>query len=133
MPDIGTRKDIELLITRFYEKVRKDDIIGFIFNDVVKVNWEEHLPIMFDFWHTLLLGENKYSRNAMGIHFDINRKVPLQEEHFNRWIKLFTGTVDELFEGTTANEAKKRASSIASVMLFKMNQDNQGLHITKLS
>lgn len=129
--DITTRKDIESLITRFYEKVRKDDTIGFIFNDIVKVDWEAHLPIMFDFWETILLGQTKYTRNAMGIHFDINRKIKLQEEHFNRWVKLFTETVDELFTGDVASEAKKRATAIAEVMFFKMSNQDGGLGIKK--
>jgi hemoglobin len=129
--DITSREDIELLITRFYDKVKQDPVIGFIFNDIVKVNWEEHLPIMFDFWETLLLNKTSYTRNTMGIHFDINRKVKLEDVHFNRWIELFTSTVDELFRGETASSAKKRAKSIAEVMLFKMNQQNEGLTITK--
>ena len=129
--DITSREDIALLITRFYDKVKQDPVIGFIFNDIVKVNWEEHLPIMFDFWETLLLDKTSYTRNTMGIHFDINRKVKLEDVHFNRWIELFTGTVDEIFSGKTADAAKKRAKSIADVMLFKMNQQNEGLTITK--
>jgi len=129
--DINSRADIELLINRFYTKVKQDPVIGFIFNDIMKVNWEEHLPIMFDFWETLLLDKTTYTRNTMGIHFEINRKVKLEDIHFNRWIELFTGTVDELFSGEVANTAKKRARSIAEVMLFKMNQQNEGLTITK--
>jgi hemoglobin len=129
--DITSRGDIELLINSFYTKVKKDAVIGFIFNDIMKVNWEEHLPIMFDFWETLLLDKTTYTRNTMGIHFEINRKVKLEDIHFNRWIELFTGTVDELFSGSIADNAKKRARSIAEVMLFKMNQQNEGLDISK--
>jgi hemoglobin len=128
--DINARKDIELLITSFYEKVKKDAVIGFIFNDIMKLNWDEHLPIMFDFWETILLNENKYTRNAMGVHFEVNRKIKLEEKHFDRWLALFTSTVDELFAGANADIAKKRGKSIASVMLFKMNEENEGLSIT---
>jgi hemoglobin len=129
--DIGTRSDIELLINSFYNKVKRDPVIGFIFTDVMKVNWEEHLPIMYDFWETLLLDKMIYSRNTMGIHFEINRKIKLEDVHFNRWIELFTATVNELFSGPKADTAKKRARSIADVMLFKMNQQNEGLNISK--
>ncbi|MEI9807309.1 MAG: group III truncated hemoglobin [Bacteroidota bacterium] len=105
--DISSRQDIEVLITRFYDKVKQDPVIGFIFNDIIKVDWEGHLPIMIDFWETLLLNETKYSRNAMGLHFDINRKIKLEEKHFNRWMELFTATVDELYQGAIADTAKK--------------------------
>src|SRR5689334_5499873 len=101
--DIATRQDIETLINRFYDKVKKDDTIGLIFNDIMKVNWEEHLPVMYDFWETLLLGASNYNRNAMGIHFEVNRRIKLEEKHFNRWLELFTGTVDELFKGEIAD------------------------------
>lgn len=125
--DISSRGDIELLITRFYDKVKQDPVIGFIFNDIIQVNWEEHLPIMFDFWESILLGETKYSRNAMGVHFEVNRKIKLEDKHFNRWMELFSQTVDELYQGDIAETAKKRAKSIADVMLFKMNQKNGGI------
>ncbi|HEY6504463.1 MAG TPA: group III truncated hemoglobin, partial [Chitinophagaceae bacterium] len=83
----------------------------------------------FDFWETILLDTAKYTRNAMGVHFEVNRKVKLEEKHFNRWIELFTATVDELFRGNIAEMAKKRARSVADVMLIKMNQENEGLEI----
>ena len=46
--DIETREDITTLIIQFYEQVKKDSIIGFIFNDVVNMNWEVHIPIIID-------------------------------------------------------------------------------------
>jgi hemoglobin len=131
--DIGSRKDIEVLVTSFYDKVIKDPAIGFIFNGIMRVNWEKHLPIMYDFWETILLNETKYSNNTMGVHFEINRKIKLEEKHFNRWMELFTQTVDELYQGEIADMAKKRAQSIAAVMLFKMNQENEGLSVTSKS
>jgi hemoglobin len=119
-PDIATRTDIENLINQFYTKVKADDVIGFIFTDVMKVNWEHHTPIIVDFWETILLDHPVYNKNAMAVHYDINKKVSLQKEHFDRWIYLFTNTVDELFEGKIAELAKTRAKSISSIMLLKM-------------
>ena len=127
--DIQSRKDIELLINTFYEKVKKDDTIGFIFNDIAKVNWEQHLPIMFDFWETLLLDVVSYSKNAMEVHYTLNRKIPLEEKHFQRWLQLFSETVDDLFTGNIATMAKTKAKSIAALMQFKMKQEKSGLTI----
>ncbi len=124
MTDITSRADIEKLITAFYEKVKLDTTIGFIFNDVVKINWAAHIPIIIDFWESILLDNPVYTKNAMEVHFDINKKVSLQKEHFKSWVQLFTSTVDELFEGKTAALAKTRAKSIASVMQLKMNSNN---------
>jgi hemoglobin len=127
--DIQSREDIELLIKKFYSKVQKDDTIGFIFNDIAKVNWEQHLPVMYDFWETLLLDAASYRKNAMEVHYTLNRKVPLTEIHFQRWLQLFSETTDELFTGKIATMAKTKAKSIASLMQFKMKEENDGLTI----
>jgi len=119
--DIETRADIEQLIIAFYEKVKQDKTIGFIFTEVVPINWAHHIPVIVDFWESILLDNPLYKKNAMEVHYDLNKKVPLQKEHFESWMHLFVSTVDELFEGKIANEAKIRAKSIAAVMLFKMS------------
>jgi len=118
--DIENRKEVEQLINSFYDKVKQDDVIGFIFNDVAKVNWEKHLPVMYDFWESVIFSINTYSGNPMEVHMHLNRRVQLAKEHFERWLKLFTGTVDELFEGKNANIAKEKAISIATIMETKI-------------
>ncbi|MBK8608953.1 MAG: group III truncated hemoglobin [Chitinophagaceae bacterium] len=123
--DIISRADIEKFITRFYENVKKDDSIGFIFTEVVPMNWEKHIPLIVDFWETILLDNPVYSNNAMGVHFDVNKKIALQPKHFSAWLQLFNAAVDEFFAGQKAELAKTRAKSIADVMAFKMaNADN---------
>jgi len=128
--DIQSRKDIEMLINSFYDKVKSDETIGFIFNEIARVNWEKHLPVMYNFWETLLLDATSYRNNAMEVHYSLNRKVPLKEAHFQRWLELFSETVDELFSGKIATSAKTKAKSIASLMQYKMKQDNEGPFIT---
>ncbi|MGK2860792.1 MAG: group III truncated hemoglobin [Chitinophagaceae bacterium] len=126
--DIQSRMDIELLMATFYEKVKKDDIIGYIFNDIAKINWEHHIPIICDFWETLLLNATSYRKNAMAVHYTLNRKIPLEEKHFQRWLQLFFETVDELFTGNIATMAKTKAKSIAALMQFKMKQESTGFN-----
>lgn len=106
---IETRTDIEKLVNEFYDKVRKDELIGPIFNDVAKVNWDEHLPKLYNFWSDLLLGENTYEGRPFPPHLPLN----LKGEHFERWLTLFLQTVDESFVGLKAEEAKRRALNIA--------------------
>jgi len=114
--DIENRKGVEQLINSFYNKVKQDDVIGFIFNDVAKVNWEKHLPVMYDFWESIIFLTNKYSGNPMEVHMHLNHRVQLTKEHFARWLTLFTGTVDELFEGKKADLIKEKAISIATII-----------------
>lgn len=118
--DITTRKDIELLVDKFYGKIQNDDKIGFIFTDIAKVNWEKHLPIMYDFFENMLFYTGSYTGNPMELHKHVNRLFPLTEAHFNRWNQLFSTTVDELFKGDTANLVKVRAMSISAVMQMKI-------------
>lgn len=118
--DIEGRQDVELLVTRFYDKVKADDTIGYIFNELAKVNWEKHLPIMFNFWENVLFYTGSYEGNPMDIHQHLHRAAPLTKEHFNRWNELFIETVDELFEGKNAILARQRALSISTVMQIKI-------------
>jgi len=118
--DIENRQHVEQLINSFYDKVKQDDVIGFIFNDVAKVNWEKHLPVMYDFWEGVIFLTGQYSGNPMQVHMQLNHQVKLAKEHFERWLKLFTETVDELFEGKKAETAKEKAIGIATIMERKI-------------
>lgn len=126
MKDISSREDVELLVREFYSKVRKNELLDHIFNDVVKIDWEHHIPILIDFWDSILLDANKYNRNAMAVHFEINQKIKLEPLHFATWLSLFDETVDEYFTGNIASLAKTRAHSIAGIMELKMQQINNG-------
>ena len=119
--DINNREDIHAFIESFYYKVKSDATIGFIFNEVVRMNWEHHIPVIVDFWESVLLDNPVYKNNAMAVHYDLNKKFPLKAGHFEAWLALFNQTLDEMFSGPVAELAKKRAAGIASLMQFKMN------------
>lgn len=118
--DITSREDIKNLVDSFYDKVRKNEVLGYIFNDIAKVNWKEHLPVMYDFWSSMLLGDRSYQGNPMSKHVDLAKITPLTEKEFSEWLKLFTLTVDDLFEGQKADEAQSRARSIAGLIQHKI-------------
>lgn len=120
MQKLETRADIELLVNKFYDKVGRDETIGFFFNDVAKVNWSDHLPKMYAFWETLLFGQISYKGNPMAAHFPVNAEVPMEKHHFLHWLKLWTETVEENFGGETADLAIYKASNIANLMAYKM-------------
>ena len=119
MPDIQSRKDIETLVRAFYQKVLDDDLIAHFFTEVIPVDWEKHFPTMFDFWESIIFENGAYKGNAMMPHIQLNKKAPLQKEHFERWIALFNETMDEYFDGPNAFKAKQRAQSIATVIQLK--------------
>ena|ERR1051325_1803230 len=125
MKEISSRADIEMLVKTFYSKVRKNETLGYIFDDVMKIDWDHHIPILVDFWETILLDTASYNRNAMAEHFKVNQKVKLEPIHFRTWLAIFDATVDELFIGEKAELAKKRAHSVADIMKLKMQQINK--------
>ena len=120
MKKLESREDIEFLVNAFYNKVGKDETIGFFFNEVAKVNWSHHLPKMYSFWETLLFGQISYKGNPMAMHFPINEKEAIEKPHFAHWIKLWTETVEEHFTGEMAETAIYKASNIANLMAHKM-------------
>jgi len=120
--DITNREDIDLLMHRFYKKLLDDNTINYIFTDVVKIDIETHIPVIADFWESILFHRNVYHNNPMKIHLDIQNKTPLLKHHFDTWLFYFNASIDELFEGDIAIMAKERAFSIATVMQIKIAQ-----------
>ncbi|MBF9219634.1 group III truncated hemoglobin [Hymenobacter ruricola] len=116
-PDLETEADIVRLVDAFYARVNEDGLLRPIFNDVAQVDWAHHLPTMYDFWSSVLLGTSRYKGRPMAKHFPL----PIKGEHFRRWLALFTASVDELFSGPKAADAKARAQSIGAMFEHRMN------------
>ena len=110
--DISTVEDIEKLVHTFYDKVRADESLFVVFDPVIKDNWPAHLAKMVKFWSTLLLYTREYKDDPLTNHLPL----PLTAQHFETWLLLFHQTLNELFEGEIAENAKKRALSIARIM-----------------
>lgn len=113
MEDIADRADIERLIVAFYDAAFDDPRIGPIFTDVAHMDLDAHLPVMADFWETVLLRAGTYSRNALQVHVALNRQRALDGGDFARWLELWAATVDDMFAGPIAERAKLQAARIA--------------------
>jgi len=111
--DLVTRLDIELLVNSFYEKVKVDELLAPVF---AHVDWPAHLPVMYNFWSSMLLGDQSYQGNPFQKHVGLSIKV----EHFQQWLLLFHATIDENFIGDSALDAKNRATTIAGVWSYKL-------------
>ena len=114
--DIISMDDIKKLVDTFYEKVRKDELIGPIFNERIQDRWPQHLEKMYTFWQTVLLGEHTY----FGSPFPPHANLPVSHNHFEKWMELFTQTLDELFSGEKAKDAKWRAGKMAEMFESKI-------------
>ncbi|MUP46010.1 group III truncated hemoglobin [Gramella sp. BOM4] len=125
MRDISTRQDIENLIDEFYEKVIQDEKIGVFFTEIVQLDWNTHIPVMYDFWESLLFGKHSYQGNPMHTHNLLNRKKVLEVQHFERWLDLWQDTILENFSGEKADEAMMKARNIAGIMKIKIENSNR--------
>jgi len=118
--DIENRDDLFLLMTKFYGKLLSDNTISYLFTEVARINIENHLPVLVNFWDMVLFQSDTYRKNAIKIHMELHQKSPLSSSHFKTWLSYFSETVDELFTGEKATQAKERAQSIATVMKIKV-------------
>lgn len=115
--DIENIEDIRLLVNTFYDNIRKDDMLGIIFNQNIQDRWPEHLEKMYRFWQTILLEEYTYD----GRPFPPHAHLPIQQIHFDHWLSLFRETLDQLFEGPKTEEAKWRAEKMAVMFMSKLD------------
>jgi hemoglobin len=118
--DICSRKDIELLVATFYNRVKADETLGPVFTEIAKINWEKHLPVMCDFWENAILFTGSYQGNPMDLHTHLHKAMPLLQIHFQKWNQIFINTVDNLFKGEKALLAKQRALKISEVLQSKI-------------
>lgn len=128
--DINTREDVYLLVSSFYTKVRKDNLLGPIFNTAIK-DWDEHLDRLTTFWETSLFMtrklEQKYIGNPMEAHVKVDKdnNHSITELHFGVWLNLWYQTIDELFVGEYADVAKRRARKMGTFLHLKIFEERQ--------
>lgn len=118
--DVGSRADCERLARAFYERAFADERLGPVFVDVARLDLDEHLPHITDFWETVLLGARTYGGGAFRPHWDLHQMTALTPELFDRWVALWHATVDSLFRGPVANDAKFRASRVAEAFSARL-------------
>lgn len=114
--ELSDRNDVVRLVNVFYDRVQADPILGPIFNDVAHVDWATHLPLMYDFWDSVLFTAGTFHGNPLAVHRGVSRLAPLTEREFGRWLELFVSTVDDLFIGEMADHAKQAAMRIATAL-----------------
>ena len=115
-PELLTLADIKKLVDAFYENIRESDLLGPIFNERIENRWPQHLEKMYTFWQTVLLGEHTY----FGSPFPPHANLPVSHRHFEKCLDLFTQTLDELFTGEKAKDAKWRAGKMAEMFESKI-------------
>lgn len=124
--DVETREDCERLVRAFYARALRDPVIGFLFTDVAHLDLEQHVPRITNFWETILLGARTYEGGAFRPHLELNAQVTLRRGHFDRWLHLWGATVDELFDGERATQAKAHAARVATAFESRLRSVELG-------
>lgn len=117
--DVKNLEDITLFVDKFYGKVQYDALIGPVFAGAIQ-NWTPHLEQMYRFWNAALFGVPGFRGNPFAKH----APLAIEEQHFERWLILFSETIDEDFEGEIAKEAKNRAGLMAEMFLRRLRGMN---------
>jgi hemoglobin len=109
-----TKEHIKRLVENFYNRVQTDDLLGPIFNDVAKVDWEHHIPLLCSFWNSIMLKTNEYHGNAFAKHVEISKLASISEAHFQRWLQIFQEEANTVLPYNVAQEILTRANLIAN-------------------
>jgi len=114
-PDLDRPDEIAVLVKTFYARVATDDLLGPVFVDQAKVDWDEHLPKITAFWCKLELGLPGFNGAPTQKHTALSAVTPFRAEQFGRWVSLFHDTIDSGWAGPHADSIKARAVMIAKM------------------
>jgi hemoglobin len=119
--DIKTRSDIHKLVSSFYEKVKKDNILAPFFNETI-LDWDTHIGHLTDFWESSLFLKTRYTGDPLQKHIEVDRENnnSITEMHFGIWLNLWYQTINELFEGDFAENAKRRARKMGTFIYLRI-------------
>ena len=119
--DIRNIDDIKIFVDDFYHKVQQDELIGPIFNNIIQ-DWPVHLNKMYLFWNAALFGVPGFKGNPFAKH----APLPIQGNHFERWLELFHQTIDQFFAGEIAEDCKHRSELMAAMFLTRLENMRGG-------
>lgn len=118
---------IARLVETFYERVRRDPLIGPIFDETVE-DWGAHLGRLGDFWSSVTLMSGRYKGKPIPAH----AKLPgMGAAHFARWLALFRDTARDVCPLQAAALFIDRAERIANslqvgIAFVRQSTDPQG-------
>lgn len=105
-----TEDRLRELIPAFYARVRKDPLIGPVFNDVVH-DWPEHLGKLTDFWSSVMLTSGRYKGRPLPAHAKHGDRI--SPASFERWLAIWRETTAELMPPAAAAAMQDKAARIA--------------------
>jgi hemoglobin len=118
---IGVTEDyISTLVESFYARVRKDELLGPVFNNAIGENWPSHLAKLKDFWSSVALNTGRYDGRPMPVHMKLEG---VGRTHFQVWLGLFEKTLQDTAPSAEAAQYFLiRAERIGQSLLLGIEQ-----------
>lgn len=110
MADLITEDDVDRLVPEFYARVRRDPLLGPIFNGAID-DWPHHLDKLEAFWSSVMLTSGRYKGHPMQAH--VRHEAAMTSEAFDRWLSIWRETTDELLSREAAAAFQDKAGRIA--------------------
>ena len=105
-----TEEAIIRLVDGFYADVRRDTVLGPIFERAIGGNWPAHLDTMYRFWSSVMLTSGRYKGSPMAVHLGV---AGIEPALFPRWLALFEAKAAQLFAPAPAAALAEKARRIA--------------------
>jgi hemoglobin len=120
--DLDDRSSIHDAVVAFYREVVFDDVLAPVFDEVAEVDWAHHIPKLIDYWCRVLLGHPGYQGALVWSHQRVHDLEPFTDAHFDRWLQLWTDTIDARWRGPKAERAKDHALRIATALGHRLRE-----------
>jgi len=101
---------IDRLVRAFYARARADAMLGPVFAArIADDEWEPHIARINAFWSSVALMTGEYHGRPMQLHINL----PVDAEHFDRWLALWEATAREVCPPAAADHFIAKARLIA--------------------
>jgi hemoglobin len=122
-----TEATIRSLVEAFYRRVRRDPLLGPVFEPVLSNRWEAHMDLLVDFWSSVILRTGRYGGRPHSAHAGLG----LEPRHFERWLALFETTAREICPPAAAAVFVDRANRIAESLQIGLGIGPKALDLTR--
>ena len=116
-----TEADLQSLVDAFYAKVRRDVVLGPVFDRAVG-DWPEHLEKLGAFWSSVMLTSGRYKGSPMAAH--LRQAKAIEPAMFDRWLELWRETAREALAQPDAAaiiaKAERIAESLKLALFFRI-------------
>lgn len=114
---------IERVVYEFYDEIRADDMLGPIFNGkIAPERWPAHLANMIEFWSSVTLLTGSYKGKPVPAHMPLQ----LQDDHYRRWLTLFSQVTGRLCTPEGQALFMERAARIADSLRMAATMMERG-------